>query len=35
MMSCEYCSKQFIETLTGLTEKTLHEILHGPDLVNE
>jgi hypothetical protein len=35
MINCEYCPKQFSESLTGLTEKTLHEILHGPELVNE
>ncbi len=34
MLSCEYCTKEFVETPAGLTEKTLHEILHGPELVN-
>ena len=35
MITCEYCTKQFVESMNGLTEKTLHEILHGPELVNE
>ncbi len=35
MIHCEYCPRQFVESRSGLTEKTLHEILHGPELVNE
>lgn len=35
MIHCEYCPKQFVESNNGLTEKILHEILHGPELVNE
>ena len=34
MIRCEYCTKNFIETWNGLAEKTLHEILHEPELVN-
>lgn len=35
MITCEYCTKQFVESLTGLTEKTFHEILHDPKMINE
>ncbi len=34
MIQCEYCTKGFIETHCGLAEKTIHELLHEPELVN-
>jgi hypothetical protein len=34
MLTCEYCPKQFIETANGLVQKTFHETLHDPEVVN-
>ena len=35
-MKCEYCPKQFPESLDGLTMKTFHEILwHGEQVHKE
>ncbi len=34
MLNCEFCPKQFFETANGLVEKTFHEVLHDPELVN-
>jgi hypothetical protein len=34
MIQCEYCPKGFIETHNGLAEKTFHELLHEPEMVN-
>lgn len=34
MIQCEYCEKGFIETPIGLAEKIIHELLHGPKIVN-
>jgi|TARA_B110000305_G_C19048529_1_gene451571 aerobic-type carbon monoxide dehydrogenase small subunit (CoxS/CutS family) len=35
MIQCEYCPRGFIETTTGLAEKTFHELLHEPEVVNK
>lgn len=35
MLQCEYCNREFYETANGLTEKTFHELLHEPELVNK
>lgn len=35
MMQCEYCDRQFIDTQRGLAEKTFHELLHEPEIVNK
>lgn len=35
MIRCEYCTKGFVETHTGLAEKTFHELLHDPEVVNK
>jgi ribosomal protein S27E len=32
--SCRVCGKTFVESQTGLADKTFHELMHG-DLVNE
>ncbi len=34
MIQCEYCTRGFLESPNGLAEKTIHELLHGPDTVN-
>jgi hypothetical protein len=35
MINCEYCPEKFIESMNGLVEKTFHELLHEPEMVNE
>jgi len=35
MIQCEYCTRGFIETMNGLAEKTFHELLHEPRVVNK
>ena len=35
MIPCEYCTEQFIENMNGLAEKTFHELLHEPEMVNK
>ncbi|HXV50703.1 MAG TPA: hypothetical protein VD689_01085 [Nitrosopumilaceae archaeon] len=35
MIRCEYCPRGFVESPNGLVEKTLHEILHAPEVVNK
>jgi len=35
MIQCEYCTRGFIETHNGLAEKTFHELLHEPTVVNK
>ena len=35
MIQCEYCTRGFIETTNGLAEKTFHELLHEPEVVNK
>jgi hypothetical protein len=35
MIRCEYCPRGFVESPNGLVEKTLHEILHEPEVVNK
>ena len=35
MIRCKYCTKNFIESMNGLTERTFHEILHEPEIVNQ
>jgi len=35
MIQCEYCPRGFIETSNGLAEKTFHELLHEPNVVNK
>ena len=35
MIQCEYCTKNFVENENGLVEKTFHELLHGPEVVNQ
>ena len=34
MIECEYCTKNFVESMNGLAEKTFHEMLHEPEIVN-
>lgn len=34
MIRCNYCSKGFAVTPNGMVEKTMHEVLHEPRLVN-
>ena len=34
MIQCEYCTKDFFESHEGLAEKTIHELLHEPEIVN-
>jgi hypothetical protein len=35
-MECEYCDKQFIDNMMGMSEKTLHMIImHGNKVNNE
>jgi hypothetical protein len=35
MIQCEYCPRGFIETANRLAEKTFHELLHEPEVVNK
>ena len=35
MLRCEYCTRNFGATHNGFAEKTFHELLHGPNVVNE
>ncbi len=35
MIQCEYCPRGFAETANGLVEKTFHELLHEPKVVNK
>jgi len=35
MIECEYCTKNFVENMNGLAEKTFHEMLHEPKIVNQ
>jgi hypothetical protein len=35
MIQCEYCSRGFVDTMNGLAEKTFHEALHAPKIVNQ
>jgi hypothetical protein len=35
MIKCEYCPKSFVENMNGLAEKTFHEMLHEPEMVNQ
>jgi hypothetical protein len=35
MIQCEYCSRGFVDTMNGLAEKTFHEVLHAPKIVNQ
>ncbi len=35
MIRCEYCAKNFAESMNGLAEKTFHEVLHEPEIVNQ
>lgn len=35
MIKCEYCEKGFLDTINGLIEKTFHETLHEPELINK
>jgi len=35
MIQCEYCNKNFIASMNGLAEKTFHEMLHAPEIVNQ
>lgn len=35
MIQCQYCTRQFVDTVTGLAEKTFHELLHEPQVVNK
>ena len=34
MITCEYCKERFVENMNGLAEKTFHELLHDPKMVN-
>lgn len=34
MIPCQFCGRNFAESLIGLTEKTFHELIHHPDEVN-
>ena len=34
-MRCDYCTKRFTESMNGLAEKTFHEMLHEPEIVNQ
>ena len=35
MIQCDYCPKNFVESANGLAEKTFHELLHEPNVVNQ
>ena len=35
MIQCEYCPKSFVESPNVLAEKTIHELLHEPEDVNQ
>lgn len=35
MIQCQYCTRQFVDTQRGLVEKTFHESLHEPQVVNK
>ena len=35
MIQCEYCTKNFVESMNGLIEKTFHLLLHEPRIVNQ
>ena len=35
MIQCEYCDQNFVESSNGLAEKTFHELLHEPEVVNQ
>ncbi len=34
-LTCEFCPKKFEGNANGLAEKTFHELLHEPELVNK
>ena len=34
MLECEYCDQYFFENKNGLAEKTFHELLHDPEIIN-
>lgn len=34
-IKCEYCNREFVESSSGLAEKTFHELLHEPEVVNQ
>ena len=34
-MKCDYCNRRFVDTQIGLAEKTFHEMLHEPEIVNK
>ena len=35
MIQCEYCNRGFIESQNGLAEKTFHQLLHDPEIINK
>ncbi len=35
MIKCDYCTTSFRVTADGMVQKTFHELLHGPEIVND
>lgn len=35
MIQCVYCPRVFAGNADGRVEKTFHELLHGPEIVNQ